>query len=660
MCGICGVLGLPGRPLPDERSLRAMRESLRHRGPDDGGDWVDVPRSVYLGHRRLSVLDLSPLGRQPMVSACGRYVVTFNGEIYNFRTLRRELERRGRGFRGTSDTEVLLAAVAEWGVEEALGRFNGMFAFGLWDRREERLWLARDRLGEKPLYYGKVGGTFLFASELKALRRCPEFPGTVSRDALTLFLKYGYVPAPWSIYAGVFKLRPGHLLVADRTNGEVRFQERPYWSVRDHLRTEPAAEASDLELGEAEERLEELLLDAVRLRLESDVPLGAFLSGGMDSSTVVALMGRVAGGRVRTFTIGFHEQGYDEAQAARRVARHLGTDHTELYVTPAEARAVIPRLPEIYDEPFADSSQIPTFLVSQLARRHVTVALSGDGGDELFGGYARYAVAEILWRKVRRIPAFLRNGMATLVGALWPEDLDAWAGRALEILAPRLERRGRRLRLRRLAGLLRFRGFADLYEDLVSQWKNASEVVGGARRVQVEAFVNGDPSLSPLASMTTTDLTTYLPDDILVKVDRASMAVSLEVRTPFLDPRLVEWAVRLPVSFKVRDGVAKWLLRRVLHRHVPPALVERPKMGFGVPMGAWLRGPLREWAEDLMDPQRLRREGFLSAPQVRKEWSDHISGKADRHSPLWAVLMFQAWLEKERDLAPRARPDAAA
>jgi asparagine synthase (glutamine-hydrolysing) len=368
----------------------------------------------------------------------------------------------------------------------------------------------------------------------------------------------------------------------------------------------------------------------------------------------------VAAGRVRTFTIGFHEQGYDEAQAARRVARHLGTDHTELYVTPAEARAVIPRLPEIYDEPFADSSQIPTFLVSQLARRHVTVALSGDGGDELFGGYARYAVAEVLWRKVRRIPAFLRSGIATLVDSAWPEELDAWTGRALGILAPRLARRGSRLRMRRLAGLLRFLELRDLYENLVSHWKDPSKVVAGARRVEVEGFASWDNSPSPLASMTTSDLTTYLPDDILVKVDRASMAVSLEVRTPYLDPRLVEWAVSLPASFKVRDGVAKWLLRRVLHRHVPPALVERPKMGFGVPMGAWLRGPLRGWAEELLDPCRLRREGYLSPERVRKEWFDHISGKSDRHSALWAVLMFQAWLEKERDSAPPARPDTAA
>lgn len=648
MCGICGALGIAGRPLPDEERLRAMRDSLAHRGPDDAGGWTDAPRAVHLGHRRLSVLDLSPLGRQPMESPCGRYVVTFNGEIYNFRSLRAELEKKGHRFRGTSDTEALLASVVEWGVEGALERFNGMFAFGLWDRKEERLWLARDRLGEKPLYYGKVGGTLIFASELKALRRWPAFQGTVNRDALALYLKYGYVPAPWSIYSGIFKLRPGHLLVADRTDGEVRFQERPYWSVRDRVRTCSVAEASEVELREAEERLEELLLDAVRIRLESDVPLGAFLSGGIDSSTVVALMGRVAAGRVRTFTIGFHEQGYDEAEAARRVARHLGTDHTELYVTPAEARAVIPRLPEIYDEPFADSSQIPTFLVSQLARRHVTVALSGDGGDELFGGYARYAVAELLWCKVRRIPAFLRSGIATLVDSAWPEELDAWTGRALGILAPRLARRGSRLRLKRVANVLRFRSFAELYEELVSPWSEGPKAVPGARPLSVEAFGDGVARRSPLEVMTWIDLRTYLPDDILVKVDRASMAVSLEVRTPFLDHRLVEWAVALPESLKVRDGRSKWLLRRILHRYVPPDFVDRPKMGFGVPMGEWLRGPLREWAESLLDARRLADEGFLDARCVRRAWSDHLARKSDRHSALWSVLMFQAWLGKER------------
>jgi asparagine synthase (glutamine-hydrolysing) len=359
-------------------------------------------------------------------------------------------------------------------------------------------------------------------------------------------------------------------------------------------------------------------------------------------------MARVAGGRVRTFTIGFHEQGYDEAQAARRVARHLGTDHTELYVTPAEARAVIPRLPEIYDEPFADSSQIPTFLVSQLARRHVTVALSGDGGDELFGGYARYAVGEFLWRKVRRIPALLRRGIGAFVDAAWPEELDVWAGRTLELLAPRLARRGSRFRLKRLAGVLKFRSFAELYEDLVSQWSGAWEAVRGARPGGVRAFADGSTRRSPLVAMTRIDLETYLPDDILVKVDRASMAVSLEVRTPFLDHRLVEWSLALPASLKVRDGVSKWLLRRVLYRHVPSGLVERPKMGFGVPMGEWLRGPLREWAEELLDPRRLRQQGFLEARRVHKEWSDHLARKADRHAGLWAVLMFQAWLERER------------
>lgn len=645
MCGICGVLAASGATLPGGEVRTAMRDALAHRGPDGAGEWTDAARGIFLGHRRLAVLDLSPSGRQPMESSCGRYVVSFNGEIYNFRSLREELEARGRRFRRSSDTEVLLEAAAEWGVEGALERFNGMFAFALWDRREERLWLARDRMGEKPLYYGVFGRFLAFASELKALRRLPGFPLEVDREALALYFRYGYVPAPWSIYRGVHKVRPGRWVVAERCGGGFRIQERPYWS----LRRSSAGNGATGNAEEAVERLEELLLDAVRLRLESDVPLGAFLSGGVDSTAVVALMGRAGRGRVRTFTIGFHERGFDEAGWARRVAAHLGAEHTELYVTPAEARAVIPSLPEVYDEPFADSSQIPTCLVSRLARRQVTVALSGDGGDELFGGYVRYQAADAVWRKASKLPGPVRRGVGAFVKAIWPEPVDAWTADALAALGRLRGRAERKFRLRRLAGVLGFRDFGELYEDFMVHWREA--LVVGARGGRAEAYREGTAWPEPWSAMAAMDLGAYLPDDLLVKVDRASMAVGLEVRAPFLDPRVVEWALELPESLKVRKGLSKWVLRRVVYRHVPRELVDRPKMGFGVPMGEWLRGPLREWAEGLLEARRLEGEGFLRPVPVRRLWLQHLEGRVDGHLPLWAVLMFQAWLEREGGLS---------
>ncbi|HWP34933.1 MAG TPA: asparagine synthase (glutamine-hydrolyzing) [Thermodesulfobacteriota bacterium] len=654
MCGLAGVLDHTARTGPEalREAAARMAEALRHRGPDDAGVWVDAPAGIGLGFRRLAIVDLTPAGRQPMESACGRYVLAFNGEIYNFGALRRELERLPAPprFRGRSDTEVLLAAISRWGLEETLERVNGMFAIALWDRQRRCLCLVRDRLGEKPLYYGLAGpGLFLFGSELKALRAHPAFRGEIDRDALALFFRYAYIPAPYSIYRGIRKLPPGSLVTVPAGRATPLAEPVPYWSAR-AAAERGVAEPFGGTTAEAVEALDALVRDAVALRLEADVPLGAFLSGGIDSSTVVALMQAQSARPVRTFTIGFHEPGYDEAAAARAVARHLGTEHTELYVTPAEAMAVIPRLPELYDEPFADASQIPTFLVAQLARRHVTVTLSGDGGDELFGGYTRYAWAASLRRTLRRVPAGLGRLAARGIGALSPEAWDA----VFRSLGPLLPRRARQSqpgdKLHKLAAILADGRPAAIYRGLVSHWPEPGALVRGASEPEtVLTCADGAPAAPDfLRQMMYLDLVTYLPDDILVKLDRATMGVGLEARVPLLDHRVVEFAWRLPVEMKLRDGRGKWLLRRLLARYVPPELVERPKMGFGVPIGRWLRGPLREWAESLLDEGRLAREGFLDPGRVRARWTEHLAGSRNWQYLLWDVLMFQAWLDAYR------------
>jgi asparagine synthase (glutamine-hydrolysing) len=622
-----------------------MSDRLVHRGPDAGATWEDSAAGIALGHRRLSIIDLSPAGAQPMVSADGRWVIAFNGEIYNFRDLRGDLEGRGAKFRGHSDTEVLLAAVSEWGLEDALQRSNGMFAFALWDRQGRELHVARDRAGEKPLYYGRAGGAWVFGSELKALRQFPGFAPPIDRGALALFLRHGYIPAPWSIYQGVRKVRPGTVVTLVHA-GEP--QERTFWSaagVWERGARQPFRGSAD----DAREQVEDLLRDSVKIRMYSDVPLGAFLSGGIDSSTVVALMQAQSSRPVKTFTIGFREDGYDEAGMAKGVARHLGTNHTELYLSGEDALAVIPKIPDLYDEPFADSSQIPTFLVSRLARQQVTVSLSGDGGDELFGGYPRYSLAQTAWRAVRRVPLALRRPVAS-----WLELLPAgpW-DRLLAGLAPLLpepvSRLGTASRRRRIARLAACRTQQELYREMVSILNSPGQmVVGGLEPPTALAGPLPPAVTSPLAELTYLDMVSYLPDDILVKVDRASMGVSLEVRVPMLDHRLIELAASLPDAVRVREGKQKWILRQVLHRYVPAAMVDRPKMGFGVPMEAWLRGPLRSWARDLLAPDAVAADGFLDAVSVAALLEAHLARREDAQAPLWNVLVFQSWLRAAR------------
>ncbi|MDD3312791.1 asparagine synthase (glutamine-hydrolyzing) [Pseudodesulfovibrio sp.] len=629
MCGITGFLSPSGATGDRLRATaQAMADSLAHRGPDGDGIWTDAAAGVALGHRRLAILELSPLGAQPMASADGRFVIVFNGEVYNHQTLRPELEAAGYAFRGTSDTETMLAAIGRWGLVPALERFVGMFAFALWDRETRELHLVRDRMGIKPLYYGRAGRDFVFGSELKALRAHPDFAAEVDRDALCLYFRHNYVPAPHSICRGVRKLEPGCLLTL--RPGESEPAVTRWWSARDVWERGDARPFAGTE-DEALDELERLLGDAVAKRMLSDVPLGAFLSGGIDSSTVVALMQAASSRPVKTFSIGFGERAFDEAPYARAVAEHLGTDHTELILSPKDLLEVVPSIPEYWDEPFSDSSQIPTYCVSRLARRSVTVSLSGDGGDELFAGYGRYFWAR-KWRFVEPVPLPLRR-LAALAGKALPEA--AW-----RVLGPK----GTRLRWR-LDGLCSG-DFQHFYRYLLSHFKDPAALVLGGREPET-ALSRPGPALSDrFRLMTLLDVETYLPDDILTKVDRASMAVSLEARVPILDHRVAAFAAALPTSMKVRDGRGKWLLRRLLRRYVPDALVERPKMGFGVPIERWLGHELRDWCESLLDEGRMREQGYLDAGAVRRIWRDYLAGQGNWYYYLWDVLMFQAWLDR--------------
>jgi asparagine synthase (glutamine-hydrolysing) len=663
---MCGITGLWSTGHADAGELAAtiagMTVALGHRGPDDCGQWTDDAAGVALGHTRLSIVDVSAAGHQPMQSAGQRYVMVFNGEIYNHALLRGELERHGAApaWRGHSDTETLLACLEAWGPEETLRRSVGMFALAAWDRRDRCLLLARDRFGEKPLYYGWAGGAFVFGSELKALRKHRGLARTVSADALSEYLRFMYVPAPHSIYEGVYKLEPGCLLAvrgqppthppatplaAPATHGTISATR--WWSLSETIQR--AADAPLLDEATAIDLLERQLSEAVKMQSLADVPLGAFLSGGVDSSTIVALLQKQSSLRVRTFTVGFEEDGYDESLHARAVASHLGTDHHELRVTAAEARGVIPDLPRMYDEPFADSSQIPTHLVCRAARSRVTVALSGDAGDELFGGYNRYLWAPRIWSKVGRLPHPARQVLASsmrLAASIGEHPMARFATPARS-----------REKLHKLGTAMHgVRSVDALYDNLVSCWPEPGVVLaqGPRGRPHAPGQVPRSVATDARARMMYWDAIGYLPDDILCKVDRAAMAISLETRVPFLDHRVAELAWRLPQHMKIRGGETKWALRQVLYRHVPRELIERPKSGFAIPLAAWLRGPLRRWADDLLDPQALHAAGLFRPRVVRAVWDEHLSGRRDWSQRLWCLLMFQAWLAAED--APGASP----
>jgi len=668
MCGIAGIWAA-GRSQDEAGSLvaqaRAMAEAIQHRGPDDHGMWVSANEGLVLTHRRLSILDLSPAGHQPMPSASGRFVMSFNGEIYNHLELREELEAQGAApaWRGHSDTETFLAALERWGVDGTLKRCAGMFAIALWDAKERALTLVRDRFGEKPLYYGWVRpGHFVFGSELKALRACGGFDNAICREALAQYMRFLYVPAPRTIHRGIWKVEPGcYLRIAARAPAvSPDHPLRPgavhdglsvvrWWSVAQGA--EDGARTRIRDEGEALSLLETTLTRAVSLQSVADVPLGAFLSGGVDSSTIVALMQHGSLKKVNTFTVGFENAQFDESPHARAVASHLGTAHSELLVTESETRDVIPLLPRMYDEPFADSSQIPTHVVCRAARRHATVAMSGDAGDELFGGYNRYLWGPSLWRWLKLMPYPVRSALGAAVGSVPGAAWDA-LGRSMHRMLPsRLGVTHPGSKADKLAVRLRgLRSIDDFYKNLVSEWQQPASVVRGkdGPLIEPDSLLEDPPPMAGVEDvrslMMYRDSVTYLPDDILCKVDRAAMAVSLETRVPFLDHRVAELAWRMPIEMKIRDGQGKWALRQILYKHVPPHLIERPKTGFSIPVGEWLRGPLKSWAEDLLNSERMDRDGYLSPEPIRRRWSEHQSGQRDHTHSLWAVLMFQSWL----------------
>lgn len=662
MCGIAGFLNADGMQTAEALGTAAqvMARTLKHRGPDDEGVWVDSASGIALAHQRLSILDLSPAGHQPMISESGRYVISYNGEIYNFAELRRKLEQEAGAkllLRGSSDTEVILACFERWGIEESLARWNGMFAFAAWDRKEKALFLARDRFGEKPVYYARMGRSFLFASELKALRAHPDFSGAIDRDALALYLRYNCIPAPRTIFRGVWKLPPG---TWTRVTRGAHGSPIPisYWSLRETVersRANPFRGTDE----EAAAELESLLRDAVKIRMLADVPVGVFLSGGIDSSLIAALMQSEGSHPVCSFSIGISESAYDESRNARDVAGHLGTEHCEFRVTPAEALETIPHLAAVYDEPFADSSQIPTMLLAKLTRRFVTVGLSGDGGDEMFGGYNRHVWSGRLATTIRLTPGFSRRLTGAAIRCVSTKSWDRSFEWLRPVLPAKLRHRVPGCKLHKLADVLAAPDPASAYQWLVSHWRNPSGVVLGACEIPRNSS-ESPQGLNYAEKMMFYDAETYLPDDILVKVDRATMAASLEARVPYLDPRVVEFAWRLGFASKVRDGQGKIPLRQVLYRHVPRNLVDRPKFGFGIPLDSWLRGPLREWAEALLDEKRLRNEGYFDPRPIRRIWREHLAGQGAWQYHLWDILMFEEWLEKNGAAVSGERIAAAA
>ena len=659
MCGFAGLLDTGNRRSRDELAdlARRMATPLRHRGPDDESCWADPAAGIALGFRRLAILDLSSAGNQPMRSHSDRFVVVFNGEIYNYIELKRAVERDTGpiSFRGHSDTEVLLECIERWGVSETCRRANGMFAFALWDRQERRLWLARDRFGEKPLYYGWINGTFLFGSELKALRAFPGFSGAIDRQAVTFHLRFNCIPAPYSIYERVRKLPPATVLQVTGPDAE----PEPYWSMLEVAEkgVRQPFRGSDQDAIEA---LRSTMMDAVRRRMIADVPLGAFLSGGIDSSLIVSLMQAQSSEPVRTFSVGFNEASHNEAVEAHWVSRHLGTEHTELYITAHEALNVIPELPYLYDEPFADSSQIPTYLVSKLARHYVTVALSGDGGDEVFAGYNRHFWSRRVWNRIGWMPMPMRHALAKAITGVSATRWDE----LFQTFGPMLPRDWRQripgYKLHKIAQVMSSASPRAMYLGLASHWPDPERVVLQSNGFSTAEIISRRwPDLPEFEQQAMyMDTITYLVNDILTKVDRATMAVSLEGRIPFLDPGVVEFAWSLPMNLKIRDNQGKWILRQLLYTYVPQPLVDRPKMGFGIPLADWLRGPLRPWAEELLKESRLKDDGILDPAPIRAMWAEHLSSRRDWQFHLWDVLMLQAWCEAAQSsvAAPQAQP----
>lgn len=650
MCGLTGLWCAPVRPGEKlRRIVTGMAATLRHRGPDASGVWLDDAAAVALGHRRLAILDLSPAGAQPMHSASRRFVIVFNGEIYNHLDLRKALEAENRSpiWRGHADTETLLAAIEAWGLREALIRSRGMFALALWDRQQRRLSLARDRMGEKPLYYGSAGRSLVFASELKALAVHPEFEGRLNEAAVASFLRYAYVPTPFSIYRGIFKLPPGCLIEFGSPADEPT--PSAYWSFEQTLHQTASEETAELSLAETSAAVQTCLCDVVRSQMLSDVPLGCFLSGGVDSSLVATLMQKVATQPIRTFSIGFDDPRFNEAPHARRIARHLGTDHTEFVVTEADALGLIDDLPLVYDEPFGDSSQIPTILLSRLTRKHVTVALSGDGGDELFGGYNRYTVAPGLWRAFSRLPGGGRKMAGRLMVALQATGLGDQS-----LLRKLANRAGLPVttidKLAKWGRLLQeVQNFEALYHHLVSICQNPDDLLKTSGELASNRYFQQVGCATGAEWMMAMDAVTYLPDDILVKVDRAAMSASLETRAPFLDRDVVELAGQLPLSAKIDGRIGKRVLREVLYKYVPRELIERPKQGFSIPLDRWLRGELRGWAQALLSPASLNLSGLLNEQAVTQLWVRHQQGRENAGPLLWNILMLQLWLTRTKD-----------
>ncbi len=642
MCGIVGFLNKNTHnhthKIADSAKLIAtMTDRLAHRGPNDGSTWINQKAGIALGHRRLSIIDLSSTGKQPMHSQNGDYIIVYNGEIYNFIELKKQLTAKNHHFYGQSDTEVILALISEYGFETALQRMSGMFALALWDNKNKTLSLARDRIGEKPLYYGIINNTFVFGSELKALQAYPNFNNPINRKSLMLFMQYGYVPTPHSIYEEIYKLTPGTTLTISASTLHTLPTPKTYWSAIDIAQTNLA---NNLELTDVQaiETTDQLLNAIIQKQMIADVPIGAFLSGGIDSSLIAALMQANSSQPIKTFTIGFHDQAYNEAHFAKAIAKHLHTDHTEFYVDAQQALSIIPQLPSIYDEPFADSSAIPTILLAQLTKQQVSVCLSGDGGDEIFGGYNRYLLAQTLWQKLSYLPYHIRLSIQKLLLSISPSR---WHQLLKFTTIPMIGDK-----LHKFASIVAIKSPALFYQQLISQWPNANNLVKNQIISNHQTLLQEIESMNFIEKMMITDTISYLPDDIMVKIDRATMAVSLESRAPYLDHQLIELMWKLPLHMKIRNSTSKWLLRQILYKYVPQHLIDRPKMGFGIPLDVWLRGPLRDWAESLLNKALIEQQGYLQAAPILEKWQEHLSGKRNWQYQLWTVLMFQAWMTK--------------